>query len=182
VAHAVAGRRARRPRGPALAALVGLTWAANVVEAGIVPAGRRCSPAACSCRAGAAARRPTGRLLVLAFGLALVLVAAWGAWWGGFPQPSELGWLSRPFSDADGGAGEHAVAVVQHRRLPGRRAGHRCGELDPPARRRPARRCTDAAAVGLQLHLARERVAQRRELAGRSARTSSRRAPPAGRP
>jgi hypothetical protein len=41
---------------------------------------------------------PTGRLLVLAFGLSLVLVAAWGAWWGGFPEPSELGWLSSPFS------------------------------------------------------------------------------------
>ena len=36
--------------------------------------------------------------VVLAFGLALVLVAAWGAWWGGWPQPSELGWLSRPLS------------------------------------------------------------------------------------
>ena len=40
----------------------------------------------------------TGPLLVLAFGVSLVTVAAWGLWWGGFPQPSELGWLSSPLS------------------------------------------------------------------------------------
>jgi hypothetical protein len=40
----------------------------------------------------------TGRLLLLAFGLSLVLVAAWAVWWGGVPQPSELGWLSRPLT------------------------------------------------------------------------------------
>ena len=34
-----------------------------------------------------------GRLLVLAFGLSLLLVAAYGVWQSGFPQPSELGWL-----------------------------------------------------------------------------------------
>lgn len=97
VASALAGAVGAGRAGPPLAALVGLTWAANVVEAGSVPLGVLLA-------GGLAAQgwhlraTATGRLLVLAFGLALVLVAAWGAWWGGFPQPSELGWLSRPFT------------------------------------------------------------------------------------
>ena len=97
VARAVAGTVPAGRAGPALAALVGLTWAANVVEAGTVPLGVVLAGGLLAqgwhLRATA-----TGRLLVLAFGLSLVLVAAWGAWWGGFPQPSELGWLSRPFT------------------------------------------------------------------------------------
>ncbi len=99
VAHAVAGAVAARPAGTVLGALVGLTWAANVVEAGAVPLGvlLACGLAAQGWRLRAT---PTGQLLLRAFGLALVLVAAWGAWWGGFPQPSELGWLSRPFSSS----------------------------------------------------------------------------------
>jgi hypothetical protein len=97
VVHAVAGAEPAGRAGPALAALVGLTWAANVVEAGMVGLG--------GVLAGGLVAQgwrlrvtATGRLLLLAFGLSLVLMAAWGAWWGGFPQPSELGWLSRPFS------------------------------------------------------------------------------------
>ena len=83
--------------GPVLAALVGLTWAANVVEAGMAALGTvlACGLVVQGWRLRATA---TGRLLVLAFGLSLVIVAAWGVWWGGFPQPSELGWLSRPFT------------------------------------------------------------------------------------
>ena len=97
VVHAVAGVVPPARSGPALAALVGLTWAANVVEAGSVPLG---VVLAGGLLVQGWRRRgtPTGRLLVLAFGLALVLVAAWGAWFGGFPQPSELGWLSRPLT------------------------------------------------------------------------------------
>jgi hypothetical protein len=97
VAHGVAGAVPAGRGGPALAAVVGLTWAANVVEAGMVPLGvlLACGLLAQGWRLRATT---TGRLLVLAFGVSLLLVAAWGAWWGGFPQPSELGWLSRPFS------------------------------------------------------------------------------------
>ena len=97
VAHAVAGAVPAGRAGPPLAALVGLTWAANVVEAGTVALGVVLAVALLGLgwRLRATA---TGRLLVLAFGLALALVAAWGAWWGGFPQPSELGWLSRPLT------------------------------------------------------------------------------------
>ena len=75
-----------------LAVLVGLTWAANVVEGGAVPFGATLAVGLTAygwrTRAGAA-----GRLLVLAFGLSLALIAAYGLWKGGFPQPSELGWL-----------------------------------------------------------------------------------------
>ncbi len=76
----------------ALGALVGLTWAANVVEGGAVPFGAALATGltAYGWRTRA---RPTGRLLLLAFGLSLVLVAAYGLRQGGFPQPSELGWL-----------------------------------------------------------------------------------------
>ena len=85
------------PGARALAVLVGFTWAANVVEGGVVPLGT-----ALAVGLAALGRRPqtgaTGPLLVLAFGVSLAAVAAWGLWWGGFPQPSELGWLSSPLS------------------------------------------------------------------------------------
>lgn len=97
VAHAVAGAVPASPAGPALAALVGLTWAANVVEAGTVPLGVLLAGGLIA-QGWRRRETATGRLLVLAFGLSLLLVAAWGAWWGGFPEPSDLGWLSRPFS------------------------------------------------------------------------------------
>ena len=80
------------PAALALAGLVGLTWAANVIEGGAVPVGAALAGALVA-RGWADRRDPVGRLLVLAFGLSLVLVAAYGLWQGGFPQPSELGWL-----------------------------------------------------------------------------------------
>lgn len=83
------------PDGPwaeALAVLVGLTWAANVVEGGVVPFGSALA-AGLTVYGWRGRRRPTGRLLALAFGLSLVLVAVYGLLQDGFPQPSELGWL-----------------------------------------------------------------------------------------
>ena len=97
VAHAVAGTVSARPWGTVLAGLVGLTWAANVVEAGAVPLGVLLA-GGLAVQGWRLRTTPTGSLLAVAFGLSLVLVAAWGAWWGGFPQPSELGWLSRPLT------------------------------------------------------------------------------------
>jgi hypothetical protein len=97
VAQAVAADVPAGRAGPPLAALVGLTWAANVVEAGSVPLGVLLA-GGLVVQGWRLRATPTGRLLLLAFGLALALVAAWGAWWGGLPQPSELGWLSRPFT------------------------------------------------------------------------------------
>ena len=88
---------ALRPGAVVLSAVLGLTWAANVIEAGMVALGAVLALALGALgwrlRAGA-----TGRLLVLAFGLSLLFVALWGLWHSGFPQPSELGWLSRPLS------------------------------------------------------------------------------------
>lgn len=34
-----------------------------------------------------------GRLLLVTFGVAVALLAGWGAYWRGFPQFSELGWI-----------------------------------------------------------------------------------------
>jgi hypothetical protein len=76
----------------ALAVLVGTTWAANVVEGGAVPFGSALA-AGLTAYGWRTRSRATGRLLVIAFGLSLLLVAAYGLLQGGFPQPSELGWL-----------------------------------------------------------------------------------------
>ena len=75
-----------------LGGLVGLTWAANVVEGGVVPLG---APLALALTAYGWSRRDSaaGRLVLGAFGLSLALIAAYGSWQGGYPQPSELGWL-----------------------------------------------------------------------------------------
>jgi len=93
VAGAVRDQGLTTGRGPlALSTLVGLTWAANVVEGGAVPLGA--SLAAVLAVVGWRARRDApGRLLALAFALSLVLMAAYGLWQVGFPQPSDLGWL-----------------------------------------------------------------------------------------
>ncbi len=74
-----------------LAGLVGLTWAANVVEGGSVPWG--VTLAAALTGLGLRHGSPAGRLAAGAFGLSLLLVAAYGVVQGGYPQPSELGWL-----------------------------------------------------------------------------------------
>jgi len=81
-----------RPPACVLAGLVGLTWAANVVEGGIVPVGAALA-AGLAVYGWRTRRSGAGRLLGLAFGLSLVLVAAYGVLLGGYPQPSDLGWL-----------------------------------------------------------------------------------------
>jgi hypothetical protein len=94
----VVARRVRElslPAGPlayGLAALVALTWAANVVEGGAVPLGTALA-AALAGEGWRTRDAASGRLLAGAFALSLLLVAAYGLWQGSFPQPSELGWL-----------------------------------------------------------------------------------------
>lgn len=93
VVRAVRGRPLPAGRSAyVLALLVGATWAANVIEAGAAPFG-----AALAAGLVGYGRRTradlTGRLLVLAFGLSLLLLGAYGLWRGGYPQFSELGWL-----------------------------------------------------------------------------------------
>ena len=75
-----------------LALLVGVTWAANVVEAGAASFGSAVAVGlvAYGWRSRA---RATGRLLAVGYGLSLLLIAAYGVVLGGYPQPSELGWL-----------------------------------------------------------------------------------------
>lgn len=80
------------PTADALAVLVGVTWAANVVEGGAVPFGVTLA-AGLTAYGWRTRGGPTGRLLALAFGVSLGLVAVYGLLQGGFPQPSELGWL-----------------------------------------------------------------------------------------
>jgi hypothetical protein len=83
------------PAGPwaeALAVLVGITWAANVVEGGAVPFGSALA-IGLTAYGWRTRSRPTGRLLAIAFGLSLLLVGTYGVLQNGFPQPSELGWL-----------------------------------------------------------------------------------------
>jgi peptidoglycan/LPS O-acetylase OafA/YrhL len=83
---------AAAPTACILACLVGITWGVNVVEGGTVPFGA--SLAAGLAVYGWRTRSSgTGSLLALAFGVSLVLVAAYGVWQGGYPQPSQLGWL-----------------------------------------------------------------------------------------
>jgi hypothetical protein len=81
-----------RPPSCLLACLVGITWGVNVVEGGTVPFGTALA-AGLAVYGWRSRTGGTGNLLALAFGLSLVLVGAYGVWQGGYPQPSELGWL-----------------------------------------------------------------------------------------
>jgi hypothetical protein len=78
-----------------LAVLYGLTWATNGIEGGTAIQGM--VAAAFFAAWGWRARARAGRLLLPSYGLGLVLLAAWGIYWGidgrFFPQFSELGWL-----------------------------------------------------------------------------------------
>ena len=83
-APAVPGARAY-----ALSALVGFTWAANAVEAGTVVLGATATLAL----AALGAPRRDRRVVLLGCATVAVALAVYGVWQGGFPQPSELGWL-----------------------------------------------------------------------------------------
>lgn len=73
-----------------LVALVGVTFFTNAVE-GAVPLLGLVGGAALT-SAGWTDRQGFGRLVVVAFGGALVLLTAYGVWQGGFPEFTELGW------------------------------------------------------------------------------------------
>jgi hypothetical protein len=74
-----------------LAVLCGLTFFTNWVEGGTAVLGLAASIAFVAW--GLRRRERMGGLLVPAYGAALVGVIVWGAYWRGFPQFSELGWL-----------------------------------------------------------------------------------------
>ena len=93
VTRGLAGGGVRITRSaPVLAALVGLTWAAQVIEGGAVPGGGLLAVGLVA-HGWRSRSDAVSRLLLLAFGISLLLIAAYGVWQGGFPQPSELGWL-----------------------------------------------------------------------------------------
>ena len=73
----------------ALAVLVGVTHATNSLEGGTAALGL-----GVALTLVVASVRSRGRLphVVLAYGLATVMLVGYGLWQGGFPQPSELGW------------------------------------------------------------------------------------------
>ncbi len=76
-----------------LAAGVGATWATNALEGGTAP-GSLLVALALSAWGWRLRDRAPGQLLLAAFPLAVLLLAGWALLQGGFPQPSEVGWLS----------------------------------------------------------------------------------------
>ena len=72
-----------------LALLVGITHATNSLEGGTAVFGL--VVAVLGCGWGWVTRARLGRLLLVAYAPALLIVAGYGLWHGGFPQPSELG-------------------------------------------------------------------------------------------
>lgn len=80
-----------RPWAYALAALFGITATTNAIEGGTAVLGL--VTAAAFTVWGWRRREGLGAALLLAYALSLVLLAAWGIRWRGFPQFSELGWF-----------------------------------------------------------------------------------------
>lgn len=74
-----------------VAALYGLTWMTNTVEGGTPILGLVVAIAFTGW--GWVHRDRAGRQMFAAYGLALVLLAGFGSWQGGFPQFTELGWI-----------------------------------------------------------------------------------------
>lgn len=79
------------PPGHLLAALVGLTHFTNSIEGDFALPGL--AVAAGFTAWGVRTRRHAGRLLLTAYGFALVLFAVYGGWHRGFPEFSDLGWI-----------------------------------------------------------------------------------------
>lgn len=74
-----------------LALLVGVTVATNSLEGGTAVFG--IVVAVGFAVWGWATRTGLGRLLAVVFAAALLLMTGYGVWQGGFPEPSELGWI-----------------------------------------------------------------------------------------
>ncbi|MEU6040396.1 hypothetical protein ABZ801_33820 [Actinomadura sp. NPDC047616] len=73
------------------ALLTGVTFTTNSLEGGTAVMG--IAVAAAFTAWGWTARTRLGGVLVTAFASALLLLTAYGLWQGGFPQPSQLGWI-----------------------------------------------------------------------------------------
>ncbi|WP_395107157.1 hypothetical protein [Actinomadura sp. SCN-SB] len=93
---ALAAALARRPAAtgvlaPALAVLTGLTYTTNALEGQTALASIAVSAAFTAW--GWTTRHRLGRLLLIAFAPALLMLITYGIWHGGFPEPTELGWI-----------------------------------------------------------------------------------------
>ncbi len=92
LARALADRRMRGgPAAHLLAVLVGVTTFTNAVEGQTAYLGL--GAAAVFTFWGLLTRDGMGRLLITAYGTALLLLSAFGVWQGGFPEFSALGWI-----------------------------------------------------------------------------------------
>jgi hypothetical protein len=85
------GPRPRTPWPYLVAAAFGLTAFTHAVEGGTAVMG--VVTGAVFCTWGVVRGRRAGVLLAVAYGVSLVALVAWGAYWRGFPQFSELGWI-----------------------------------------------------------------------------------------
>ncbi|MFF5259732.1 hypothetical protein ACFY4C_12360 [Actinomadura viridis] len=87
---------ARRPPAhgpiPALLALItGITFTTNALEGQTAAVSIAITAAFTAW--GWTTRHHLGRLLIIAFAPALIMLIAYGIWQGGFPEPTELGWI-----------------------------------------------------------------------------------------
>jgi hypothetical protein len=85
--------RRRPPRGPLpalLALAVGVTAATNSLEGGTAVLGLAAATGFAGW--GWLTRAGSSRLMLIASLPAILVIAGWGIWYAGFPQPSELGW------------------------------------------------------------------------------------------
>ncbi|MFA1540601.1 hypothetical protein [Actinomadura monticuli] len=93
-ALATAFARTPPPRTPLhlpLSLAVAITWTTNSIEGTTGLMG--IAIAAAFTVWGWRTRHHLGRVLLPAFAPALVVLTAYGAWYRGFPQPSEMGWI-----------------------------------------------------------------------------------------
>jgi hypothetical protein len=70
---------------------LGVTIFDNLDEGGVVLAGS--FMVAAFVAYGWRFRHTSGRLLLIAYGVTALALAGWGAYWGGWPQFSQLGWI-----------------------------------------------------------------------------------------
>jgi hypothetical protein len=91
IARAAHDRPAPPPAAYLLAVLVGVTFFTNAVEGSMAVFGL--VAAAFLTLVGWTQRDGFGRVILAAYGIALVLLIGFGVWQGGYPEFTELGWV-----------------------------------------------------------------------------------------
>lgn len=90
IARAAHDRPAPPPAAYLLTVLVGVTFFTNAVEGSMAVFGL--VPASFLTLVGWTHRKGFGRMILAAYGLALVLLIGFGLWQGGYPEFTDLGW------------------------------------------------------------------------------------------